>query len=36
MRPLKAIEVPSNSLCRYIELSPSGELLVLGFDNGEF
>lgn len=35
-RPLKAIEIPSNTLCRYLNISPSGDLLVLGFDNGEF
>jgi hypothetical protein len=35
-RPLQAIEISKNSLCKYMETSPSGDLMVLGFDNGEF
>lgn len=33
-RPLKAIEIPTDTICRYLELSPSGELFILGFENG--
>jgi hypothetical protein len=32
---LKAIEIPKTSLCKLIDSSPSGELIALGFDNGE-
>lgn len=36
MRPLKAIPIPTDTFCRYLELSRSGDLLILGFDNGEY
>lgn len=34
-RPIKAIEVPKNTLCRFIDRSPSEQFLIFGFDNGE-
>ena len=34
-RPYLCIEIAKNTLCRQINFSPSGELLLLGFDNGE-
>jgi hypothetical protein len=34
-RPLKAIEIPKTTLCKYIDRSPSGVFLILGYENGE-
>ena len=34
-RPLKAIQIPSNTSCKLLETSPSGDFLALGFENGE-
>ena len=36
MRPLKAIEIPKGTNCKFINISKSGEILTLGFDNGEY
>lgn len=34
-RPLKAVEIPKTNQCKFMETSPSGDFLALGFDNGE-
>ena len=34
-RPLKAIEILPETLCRIIEVSPSGDIITLAFDNGD-
>ena len=34
-RPLLAVQMPTTTLCRYLDISPSGQFLLLGCDNGE-
>lgn len=34
-RPMQAVEIPRNTVCRFIDRSPSGQFLVLACDNGE-
>mmetsp|Transcript_1195 Transcript_1195/g.1227 ORF Transcript_1195/g.1227 Transcript_1195/m.1227 type:complete len:109 (-) Transcript_1195:3384-3710(-) len=35
-RPLQVIEIPKEYQCKFLDLSPSKDFLILGFDNGEY
>ena len=34
-RPLQAVVIPRESLCINLDYSPSGQFLVMGYENGE-
>jgi len=34
-RPLQSVVIPKNTLCRYLEFSPSGQFFLMGYDSGE-